>query len=116
MREIDTGTEDLLARVEDGVAVLTMNRPERRNAMSGAMTAAMARVLADADVDDEVGCVVLTGAGGAFCAGGDVKGMASRGDAGAGGPEQRVSFDESIHRQRLNQRSTAGRLYEMPKP
>src|SRR4051812_36492768 len=118
MREIDTGTEDLLARVEDGVAVLTMNRPERRNAMSGAMTAAMARVLADADVDDDVGCVVLTGAGGAFCAGGDVKGMASRGDAGgaAGGSEQRVSFDESIHRQRLNQRSTAGRLYEMPKP
>src|SRR5206468_3674878 len=118
MREIDTGTADLLARVEDGVAVLTMNRPERRNAMSGAMTAAMARALADADVDDEVGCVVLTGAGGAFCAGGDVKGMASRGDAGAapGGSEQRVSFDESIHRQRLNQRSTAGRLYEMPKP
>ena len=83
---IDTGTDDLLATVEDGVAVLTMNRPERRNAMSGEMNQALGRVLADVEVDDDVGCVVLTGAGGAFCAGGDVKGMASGGDGGAGAP------------------------------
>ena len=77
MRTIDTGTDDLLAGVEDGVATLTMNRPERRNAMSGAMNQALARVLAEVEVADDVGCVVLTGAGDAFCAGGDVKGMAS---------------------------------------
>ena len=81
MRTIDTGTDDLLAAVDEGVATLTMNRPERRNAMSGAMNEALARVLAEVEVDDDVGCVVLTGAGGAFCAGGDVKGMASGGDA-----------------------------------
>ena len=86
MRTIDTGTEDLLAVVEDGVATLTMNRPERRNAMSGAMNEALAETLAEVEVADDVGCVVLTGAGGAFCAGGDVKGMASGGDAGAGPP------------------------------
>jgi len=120
MTEIDTGTNDLVGRIDQGVGVLTMNRPERRNAMSGAMTAALARALGQFEVDDEVGCVVLTGAGGAFCAGGDVKGMAERNDnggRGAGRAETRRStMDESIHLQRLNQRATAGRLYEMPKP
>ena len=75
MTDIDTGTEDSWPEWEDGVAVLTMNRPERRNAMSGPMLDAMGRMLAEAEVNDDVGCgVVLTGAGGAFCAGGDVKG------------------------------------------
>jgi 2-(1,2-epoxy-1,2-dihydrophenyl)acetyl-CoA isomerase len=108
---IDTGTEDLLAEVDDGVAVVTMNRPERRNALSGAMLDALARVLADLEIDNSVSCVVLTGAGGAFCAGGDVKGMAE------GSPElSRLSFDERIHRQRLQQRATSGKLWSMPKP
>jgi 2-(1,2-epoxy-1,2-dihydrophenyl)acetyl-CoA isomerase len=113
MRTIDTGTDDLLALVEDGVATITMNRPERRNAMSGAMNQALARVLADAETDDDIRCVVLTGAGGAFCAGGDVKGMASGGDTGAG---RAMSYDARVHHQRLNQRAISQRLYEMPKP
>ena len=75
-RTLDTGTKDLLAHVDDGVAVITMNRPERRNAMSGAMLSAMSAALAAFETDPEVACIVLTGAGGAFCAGGDVKGMA----------------------------------------
>src|SRR5262249_54525583 len=108
---IDTGTEELLAEVDDGVAVVTMNRPERRNALSGRMLDAMGRVLADLEVDDAVGCVVLTGAGGAFCAGGDVKGMAERESSG-----RPTSFDAAIHRQRLSQRATAGELWEMPEP
>jgi 2-(1,2-epoxy-1,2-dihydrophenyl)acetyl-CoA isomerase len=112
MRTIDTGTVDLLAVVEDGVATLTMNRPERRNAMSGAMNEALAEILGEVEVADDVACVVLTGAGGAFCAGGDVKGMAS-GDAGAEPP---VPYDARVHRQRLNQRAISQRLYEMPKP
>lgn len=109
MHTIDTGTDDLHAHVDDGVAVLTMNRPDRRNALSGPMLDAMARVLADAEVDDDIGCIVLTGAGGAFCAGGDVKGMAA--GEGAAAP-----WDSRVHRQRLNQRATAGKLWEMPKP
>jgi 2-(1,2-epoxy-1,2-dihydrophenyl)acetyl-CoA isomerase len=113
MRPIDTGTEDLIAIVDGGVATLTMNRPERRNAMSGAMNQALARVLAEVEVADDVGCVVLTGAGGAFCAGGDVKGMAAGADTGAGAP---ISYDAGVHRQRLNQRGISQRLYEMPKP
>ena len=65
MTQLDTGTDDLLASTEDGVAVLTMNRPDRRNAMSEAMMAAMDRVLAAVEVDDAVGCVVLASAGAA---------------------------------------------------
>ena len=111
MTQLDTGTEDLLADVDDGVAVLTMNRPDRRNAMSEAMMAAMDRVLGQVEVDDAVGCIVLTGAGGAFCAGGDVKAMAARSEG-----DRRQSMDAAIHRQRLRQRATSGRLWHMPKP
>lgn len=110
-RPIDTGTEDLLARVEDGIAIVTMNRPQRRNALSADMLQAMGTVLAACETDPEVGCVVLTGAGGAFCAGGDVKGMA---ESNAGGT--RPDIDSQIHRQRLSQRATSGKLNAMPKP
>ena len=114
MSALDTGTDDLRAEIDDGVAVITMNRPDRRNAFSPAMISALGTVLARVETDDAVGCVVLTGAGGAFCAGGDVKRMAAapadRGD-GAG-----PSLDALIHRQRLNQRATSGRLWSMPKP
>lgn len=108
MSEIDTGTEDLLARVEDGVGVITFNRPERRNALSDPMIAGLARTLAGFELNDEVGAIVLTGAGGAFCAGGDVKGMA----AGRDEPP----YDEKVHRQRLSHRGTSGKLHEIPKP
>ncbi len=114
-RVIETGTEDLLAHVEDRVATITMNRPARRNALSGEMLVALEAVLAEVEVARDVGCVVLTGAGGAFCAGGDVKGMADSGGGSSKGALP-LSTDEQIHRQRLSQRGTAGRLYAMPKP
>jgi len=111
-RTIDTGTEDLIAGLDEGVLTLTMNRPQARNAMSGAMNAALAAQLAWAELETEVKCVVLTGAGRGFCAGGDVKGMANPGD----GPAEPVTLDAAIHRQRTNQRATAGKLFTMPKP
>ncbi len=114
MGAIDTGTDDLLVEVDDGVAVLTMNRPERRNALSDPMLSAMGRALADLEVDDDVGCIVVTGAGGAFCAGGDVKAMNER--SGGTRTDRSPSLDERIHVQRLSQRATSGRLHEMPKP
>jgi 2-(1,2-epoxy-1,2-dihydrophenyl)acetyl-CoA isomerase len=112
MITLDTGTEDLRAEIDGGVAVITMNRPDRRNAFSQAMLSAMAAVLTQVETDDAVGCVVLTGAGGAFCAGGDVKSMT----ASPTGPGGGRSLDAAIHRQRLNQRATSGRLWGMPKP
>ena len=69
-------TDHLLQREEDGVAVLTMNRPDSLNAMSDEMMSAMLDSLTRLAEDDSIGCVVLTGAGRGFCAGGDVKSMA----------------------------------------
>lgn len=112
--DIETGSEHLLAWEEDGVAVLTLNRPEARNAMSGGMTEGLARALEVAERSRSIRAVVVTGAGGAFCAGGDVKGMAAGGSGASTG--DMPSLDERIHAQRLSQRNTAGRIYLMPKP
>jgi len=111
---LNTGTEDLRAEIDGGVAVVTMNRPDRRNAFSQAMVSALGAVLAQVETDEAVGCVVLTGAGGAFCAGGDVKSMAASPVDRSDGADR--SLDSLIHRQRLNQRATSGRLWSMPKP
>ena len=111
-KTIDTGTSDLLASLDEGVLTLTLNRPDARNAMSRDMNDALAAKLAWAELDPEVKCIVLTGAGKAFCAGGDVKGMAARGDGTVGNN----TIDGAIHRQRVVQRATAGKLFKMPKP
>jgi 2-(1,2-epoxy-1,2-dihydrophenyl)acetyl-CoA isomerase len=112
MNSIDTGTPDLLASLETGVLTLTLNRPEARNAMSRAMNQALQEQLAAAEFNPAVKCIVLTGAGKGFCAGGDVKGMAAAGDGTVGA----MTIDEAIARQRANQRATAGKLFKMPKP
>lgn len=109
---IDTGTADLLATLDAGVLTLTLNRPDARNAMSRDMNQALQKQLASAEVDPAVKCIVLTGAGKGFCAGGDVKGMAASGDGTVGA----LTIDQAIHIQRINQRETAGRLFKMPKP
>jgi 2-(1,2-epoxy-1,2-dihydrophenyl)acetyl-CoA isomerase len=106
--ELDTGTPELLAALTDGVAVLTLNRPERRNALTPGMLDALAVTLARVEADPSVGAVVLTGAGGAFCAGGDVKAMAE------GGSVDPQPVREQ--RQRLSQRRTTGALWHMAKP
>lgn len=112
-RVFDTGTDDIAVEVTDGVMTITLNRPDRRNAMSTPMMNGLVAAIADAEGASDVGALVLTGAGGAFCAGGDVKGMAAAGGEGGGSPLQ---YDARVHDQRRNQRDTSGKLYEMPKP
>ncbi len=112
MISIDTDTTDLLAHLDNGVLTLTMNRPEVRNAMSRPMMKALQQLITEAELNPAVRCIVLTGSGNAFCAGGDVKGMATARAMG----EAPHTMDESIHQQRHNQRETAGRLFRMPKP
>jgi 2-(1,2-epoxy-1,2-dihydrophenyl)acetyl-CoA isomerase len=113
MREIDTGTADLLAHVERGVGVLTLNRPDRRNALSPDMVRALAAALAELEAADDVRALLLTGAGAAFCAGGDVKAFAARGGEGGGTD---VPHEERIANQQAMQRATVGRLYAFAKP
>ncbi len=68
---------DLLERIDDGVAVLTLNRPDRLNAFSPEMIAGLMAALERLGADPDVGAIVLTGAGRGFCVGGDVKQMAA---------------------------------------
>jgi enoyl-CoA hydratase/carnithine racemase len=70
--------------VEDKVAVVTLNRPEVRNAINDAMRTELVTVLDRVAADQAVRAVVLTGAGKAFCAGGDISGMKERLNAPAG--------------------------------
>lgn len=77
---IDTGTGDLLCRVDERVAVVTLNRAEARNALSPDMKEALRALVPRLGGDPEIRCLLLTGAGRAFCAGGDTKAMA-KGDA-----------------------------------
>ena len=70
---------DLLEAVENGVAWLTLNRPERLNALSPEMTGSLTETLQRLATDREVGAIVITGAGRGWCSGGDVKTMESRG-------------------------------------
>ena len=65
-------TQDLLESVDDGIATLTMNRPDSRNALSRDMMTGLAESLARLALDPKVRVVVLTGAGRAFCAGADL--------------------------------------------
>lgn len=109
---IDTGTPDLQAYRDEGVLTLVLHRPHARNALSRPMLQALQQQLHLAEFEPAVRCIVLTGAGGAFCAGGDVKGMEASGDRAVG----TRTIDEAIHQQRHSQRETAGRLFKMPKP
>jgi enoyl-CoA hydratase/carnithine racemase len=75
----------LIEKDADGVAVVTLNRPEKRNAVSLQMHQELESIFVDLSNDDDVRSVVLTGAGDAFCAGGDVEGMKT-GEFRPGGP------------------------------
>jgi len=79
--------DEILYEVRDGVALVTLNRPKKLNAMTARMGAEMADAMAEADADDAVRSVVLTGAGRAFCAGADL-GSGQGFAAGWGGVER----------------------------
>ena len=100
---------DLLETIKDGVAVLTMNRPDRLNALSNTMLDAMLEALPRLANDPNVGVIVLAGAGRGFCAGGDVKAMAEGREMAGDTLEERA--------QGLRDKMEASRwLHEMPKP
>src|SRR6266542_1882938 len=78
--KIDTGTDELLCVIRDRVAIITLNRPEARNAMSDNLTPALRNMIKACGENPDVGVLLLTGAGTAFCAGGNVKGMGANRD------------------------------------
>jgi enoyl-CoA hydratase/carnithine racemase len=77
-------------RTADGVVVLTLDLPERRNAMTSELTAAWAAAIAGVAADPAARCLVVTGAGTAFCAGGDLSWLEEGGDLGVIGVRARM--------------------------
>lgn len=94
LQTIDTGTDTVLAEVVrgtgGGVAVVTLNRPQRRNALHADMYVAIPPLLERFSADDEIGAVVVTGAGSAFCAGGDVRDGGSAKQAPSGDRDTQI--------------------------
>ena len=106
---MQSNLETLEFNVQDAVARITLNRPKRRNAMSNPMLQGLVDSLADAEVASDVGAVVLTGAGGAFCAGGDVKAMAA-------GTEFKDDTLEAKAQALSSSMDVSRWLHQMPKP
>ena len=100
MTHIDTGTEQLLCEIVDRVAVITLNRPEARNALSDPLTIALRRQIAERGRDANVGALMITGAGGNLRIGiektldADASGFA----AGSFSPSARCRFHQMAHR------------------
>ena len=110
MTMIDTGTDQLLCQVSDGVALITLNRPDARNALSDTLTPALRTMIKERGADPDVGALLITGAGTAFCAGGDVKGMAQS------TPKVKMTIEEKVVQLKERQRTLTGLLHHSPKP
>lgn len=108
---VDTGTHELLCSVRDRVATITFNRPEARNSLSDHLTPALRRMVRQMGDDPAIGALLLTGAGTAFCSGGDVKGMGGRGSL-----KTETPFDEKVALLRERQRTLTGVLVSLRKP
>lgn len=108
-------SQHLIETFEDGIATLTMNRPDARNALSLEMMNDMHSALTRLASDPAVRAVVLTGTGRAFCSGGDVKGFAKRAESIGIDGAAPMSFDQRVSD--LRSRVEVCRLlHEMPKP
>jgi len=103
--------DDLIETIEEGVATLTLNRPEVYNALSYELIAHLRDVVFRLANDPLVRAVVLTGAGSAFCAGGDIHDMTTRPAVGL----DEAKFDSDVAWVRAGMDSSLW-LHEMPKP
>jgi 2-(1,2-epoxy-1,2-dihydrophenyl)acetyl-CoA isomerase len=104
-------SQELIETFEGGIATLTLNRPDARNALTGAMFRGLDEALPRLAMDPAVRVVVITGAGRAFCSGGDVKGFAER--AASGGSSE--SFETKVADLRMRM-EVVRYLHEMAKP
>jgi 2-(1,2-epoxy-1,2-dihydrophenyl)acetyl-CoA isomerase len=102
-------SDDLLVRIENHVAIITLNRPDSYNSINRALLEEIPGVLRDVADNTDVGCLVITGAGKAFCSGGDINDQVSAADGISKSSEGRMDdLRRALEGARL--------LHEMPKP
>src|SRR3954454_13628121 len=109
---VETGTSELLCAVRGRVAIITLNRPEVRNALSDDLTPALRSMIKTCGENPEVGALLITGAGTAFCAGGNIKGMGDHRDK----KKLEMSYDERVADLQERQRLLTGALIAVRKP
>jgi enoyl-CoA hydratase/carnithine racemase len=109
---INTGTGELLCEIRERVAVITLNRPEARNSLSDHLTPALRTMIRTCGENPDVGALLITGAGTAFCSGGDVKGMGAHRKQST----LDMSFDERVADLQERQRLLTGALVAVRKP
>ncbi|MGX1359543.1 enoyl-CoA hydratase [Bradyrhizobium elkanii] len=110
--KIETGTDELLCVIRDRVAVITLNRPDARNSLSDTLTPALRTMIRTCGENPEVGVLLVTGAGKAFCAGGNVKGMGAHRDK----KKLEMSYEDKVADLQERQRLLTGALASVRKP
>lgn len=108
----DTGTEELLCDIDDGVATFTLNRPHKKNSLSDQLTPALRQGLLDLELRPDVRCIMITGAGDAFCSGGDVSGMGG----GSAQPEVKPTQADRVRKLQHGQATLTLRMQQLDKP
>lgn len=103
---------DLLTELKDSVLYLTLNRPDKLNAMSAEMMGGLVDNLTRAATNPEIGAVVLTGAGRGFCSGGDIGSMRERNEGGGEGTA--TTIEERVAGLRRGEEASL-MLHQMPK-
>ena len=111
--ELETGTRQLLSHIHGNIGIITLNRPESKNALSDELTPALRTQIANLNLDDRVNSLIITGAGDAFCAGGDIKSMNL--SSNKDGWPNKVS-EEAIKELQVKQMTLTHTLYNFSKP
>lgn len=91
-----SGTDQIQRQVEKGVLILTITRPEKKNALTTAMYQTLGRYVTEADQDPEIGAILLTGAGDDFTAGNDMGDFRERAEASEPKPSAGLAFIEQL--------------------
>lgn len=107
-RTIDTGTDQLLCEPAGGVVTFTLNRPDKRNRLSDMPTPELRQTLLVVQADPAMRCVVITGTGRAFRAGGDVSGMGSGATA-----TPRPTLEDAVRKLQRRQETLTLRLWDL---
>lgn len=114
--------QDILTDIEDQILTITLNRPDRLNAWTGGMENSVRDAIERAGADDNIRCIIVTGAGRGFCAGADMDGLQQIGDEGGDSAEAATSGTDAAAIPKDSEDLAAlypgrfGYMYACPKP